>query len=65
MLNKELPLECFNANTIVNSSSRYTKELNITIQRVAQQFIIGSGWFWTYVLSTNVHSQNSVGFNLS
>ena len=44
-LTPEIPHECFNVDTIFNGSKRFSSELNLIIQQVAQQFITSSGRF--------------------
>ena len=36
-LTREIPLECFNVDTIFNGSKRCSSELNLIIQQVAHQ----------------------------
>ena len=41
----DIPLECFDVNTIMNGSNRYSHELNLNVQRVVQQYIFSLGLF--------------------
>ena len=41
----EIELECLNVETLLHGSPKYSTEYNLSIQKVAQDYIIGSARF--------------------